>query len=52
MSRNNKLNLISLLLAITAVIMIAISLMAKIPAPGFTGIGFFLTVWAIQELKK
>ncbi len=52
MSRNNKLNFISLLLATIAIIMISISFMAKIPAPGLTGTGFFLIIWAIQELKK
>ncbi len=52
MSLNNKLNFISLLLATIAIIMISISFMAQIPAPGLTGIGFLLIVWVIQELKK
>jgi len=45
------LNLITILLTITAVLMIVLGLVMKIPAPAITGIGFILIVWAIQVLK-
>lgn len=51
MTRNKKLNLISILLTITAIAMIGIGVNAQIPAPAVTGIGFLLIVWAIQVLK-
>ncbi|WP_345003986.1 hypothetical protein [Snuella lapsa] len=51
MTRNKKLNLISVLLILVAIIMIAIGLVMKIPAPALTGIGFLLIVWAIRELR-
>ncbi|MBW4970849.1 hypothetical protein [Croceibacter atlanticus] len=51
MTRNKKLNLISVLLALTAIAMIVVGIVMKIPAPAITGIGFLLKVWAIQVLK-
>ena len=51
MSRNSKLDLITILLALTAVAMIAMGIIMKIPAPAVTGVGFLLIVWAIQVLK-
>ena len=51
MTRIKKLNLISILLAITAIAMLSIGLLLKIPAPALTGIGFLLIVWAIQVIK-
>lgn len=51
MSRNNKLNLISVLLTLTAISMIVVGLVMKIPAPAITGVGFLLIVWAFQVLK-
>ncbi|EAP86715.1 MULTISPECIES: hypothetical protein [Croceibacter] len=51
MTRNKKLNLISVLLALTAIAMIVVGIVMKIPAPAITGIGFLLIVWAIQVLK-
>jgi len=51
MTRDKKLNLITILLTITAVLMIVLGLVMKIPAPAITGIGFILIVWAIQVLK-
>lgn len=52
MTRIKKLNLISILLAITAIAMLSIGLILKIPAPALTGIGFLLIVWAIQVIKN
>lgn len=51
MTRNKKLDLISVLLMIIAVLMIFIGVKFKIPAPALTGIGFLLISWAIQVLK-
>ncbi|MDQ7917629.1 hypothetical protein RBU60_08585 [Mesonia sp. MT50] len=51
MTRTKKLNLISVLLAITAIVMIVLGVVAQIPAPAVTGIGFLLVVWAIQVIK-
>lgn len=51
MTRNKKLNLISILLGLTALAMIVIGILAKVPAPAVTGIGFLLIVWAFQVLK-
>ncbi|MDT0293342.1 hypothetical protein ACFQ3R_08230 [Mesonia ostreae] len=51
MTRTKKLNLISILLTIKALVMIVLGVAAQIPAPAVTGIGFLLIVWAIQVLK-
>jgi hypothetical protein len=51
MSRHKKLDLISVLLGITAVAMIIIGISVKVPAPAVTGVGFLLIVWALQVLK-
>lgn len=51
MTRNKKLNLISVLLALTAIIMIVLGIIIKVPAPAITGVGFLLIVWALQVLK-
>lgn len=51
MTRNKKLNLISVLLALTAIAMIVVGVVMKIPAPAITGVGFLLIVWAFQVLK-
>jgi 4-hydroxybenzoate polyprenyltransferase len=51
MDRAKKINLISVLLAVTALIMIVLGFMGSIPAPAITGLGFLLLVWALQVLK-
>lgn len=51
MDRAKKINLISVLLAVTALIMIALGFMVNRPAPAITGLGFLLLVWALQVLK-
>ncbi|WP_204336862.1 hypothetical protein [Cryomorpha ignava] len=51
MTRNKKMNLISILLALTALVMIVLGLVMKIPAPAITGVGFLLIVWGFQVLK-
>jgi hypothetical protein len=51
MTRNKKINLISILLALTAIAMIVVGVVMKIPAPAITGVGFLLIVWAFQEFK-
>jgi hypothetical protein len=51
MDRAKKINLISVLLAVTALIMIALGFMVGMPAPAITGLGFLLLVWALQVLK-
>lgn len=51
MTRNKQINIISILLALTAVAMIALGIIMKIPAPALTGVGFLLLVWALQVLK-
>jgi 4-hydroxybenzoate polyprenyltransferase len=51
MTREKKLDLICLLLALVAVIMIILGYLVKMPAPALTGIGFLLLVWALQVLK-
>ena len=51
MTRNKKINLISVLLALTAIAMIVVGIVMKIPAPAITGIGFMLIVWAFQVFK-
>jgi 4-hydroxybenzoate polyprenyltransferase len=51
MTRNKKLNLISVFIILIAIVMIGIGFIMKIPAPAITGVGFILIVWAIQELK-
>lgn len=52
MTRIQKLNLISFLLVLIAVVMIILGFQMKIAAPPLTGVGFILIAWAIQELKK
>jgi 4-hydroxybenzoate polyprenyltransferase len=51
MTRNKKIDLISVLLGLTAIAMIIIGFLIKVPAPAITGIGFLLIVWAFQVLK-
>ena len=51
MDRNKKINLISFLLALVAVVMIVLGFVVKMPAPALTGIGFLLIVWTFQVLK-
>mgnify|MGYP003126027221 CR=1 FL=1 len=51
MTLNKKINLISVLLGLTAVAMIIIGIVMKIPAPAVTGVGFLLIVWAFQIFK-
>lgn len=51
MTREKKLDLICLLLALVAVIMIVLGYLVNMPAPALTGIGFLLLVWALQVLK-
>ena len=51
MTREKKLGLISVLLAIVAIVMIVLGYLVKMPAPALTGIGFLLLVWALQVLK-
>lgn len=51
MTRNKKLNLISVLLTLTAIGMVVIGIVLKILAPALTGVGFLLIVWAFQVLK-
>ena len=51
MTRSKKLNIISILLGLTAVAMIIVGIVIKTPAPAITGVGFLLIVWALQVLK-
>lgn len=51
MTRSKKLNLIGVLLLLTAFAMIIIGFVMKVPAPAITGVGFLLIVWAFQVLK-
>lgn len=51
MTREKKLDLISILLALVALVMIVLGYLVKMPAPALTGIGFLLIVWAFQTLK-
>lgn len=51
MTRNKKLNIISVLLGFTGVAMIIMGIIMKVPAPAVTGVGFLLIVWAFQVLK-
>ncbi len=51
MKQAKKINLISVLLAVTALVMIALGILAGMPAPAITGLGFLLIVWALQVLK-
>lgn len=51
MPRNKKINIISILLALVAIVMIVLGIVIKVPAPILTGIGFLLIVWALQVLK-
>lgn len=51
MSRNNKLNLITALLAAIAIVMIVLGIIIKVAAPTLTGVGFLLIAWALQILK-
>ena len=51
MARKKKLNIISVLLALTAIAMLGIGVIMKIPAPALTGVGFLLIVWALQVIK-
>ncbi|MBQ0786702.1 MAG: hypothetical protein KBT69_04325 [Oceanihabitans sp.] len=51
MTRMKKLNIISVLLAVTGIAMLVIGVLMKIPAPALTGVGFLLIVWALQVIK-
>ena len=46
-----KIDLISVLLGLTAIAMIVVGIVMKIPAPAITGVGFLLIVWAFQVFK-
>ncbi|WP_456866150.1 hypothetical protein [Galbibacter sp. BG1] len=48
MTHNKKLNLISVLLCLTAIAMIAVGIVMKLPAPAITGVGFILIAWALK----
>lgn len=51
MNRNQRINLLSILLALSGVVMVILGIQAGIAPPTVTGIGFFIIVWGIQELK-
>ncbi|WP_432411299.1 hypothetical protein [Rasiella sp. SM2506] len=51
MTRNKKLDIISILLGITGIAMIVVGIVMKIPAPAMTGVGFLVIVWGFQVLK-
>jgi hypothetical protein len=51
MTRNKKIDLISVLLGLTAIAMIVVGIVMKLPAPAITGVGFLLIVWAFQVFK-
>lgn len=51
MDKAKKINLISVLLALTALAMIGLGIKLGMPAPALTGLGFLLIVWALQLLK-
>lgn len=51
MTREKKLDLISLLLTLVAIVMIVLGYLVHMPAPALTGFGFLLLVWALQVLK-
>lgn len=51
MDKAKKINLISILLVLIAIIMIALGIMVGMPAPAITGLGFLLIVWALQVLR-
>ena len=51
MARNKKLDFISILLTLIAIVMIVMGIVIKVPAPAITGVGFLLIVWAFQVLK-
>jgi hypothetical protein len=51
MTRSKKINIISILLSLIAIVMIVLGVAMGIPAPALTGIGFLLIVWAFQVLK-
>ncbi|WP_175402805.1 hypothetical protein [Mangrovivirga cuniculi] len=51
MTKKNKINLISILLLIIAVIMIYLGVKNDIAPPALTGVGFILIIWAIQEFE-
>ncbi|MGV8915184.1 MAG: hypothetical protein ACOH1X_07020 [Kaistella sp.] len=52
MTRKIQLYIVALLLAITAIAMVAIGIKMSNPAPALTGAGFILIVWAILVLIK
>lgn len=51
MTRNKKINIISILLGLIAIFMIVLGFVIKVPAPAITGVGFLLITWAFQVLK-
>lgn len=51
MTRNKKINIISVLLSLIAIIMLVLGFVMKVPAPAITGIGFLLIIWVFQILK-
>lgn len=52
MSRRTQLYIISVLLTITAAVMIFLGIKANILPPSLTGVGFLLIVWALLIFKK
>ncbi|MBZ4190767.1 hypothetical protein [Niabella beijingensis] len=52
MRRKRTIDIICILLAITAVVMIYLGISAGILPPTVTGIGFFLIIWAFQIFRK
>lgn len=52
METNKKINVITVLLIIVAIVMIFLGIQSKILPPALTGIGFILIAWALPELKK
>lgn len=51
MDKAKKINLISVLLVLISLIMIGLGILAGMPAPALTGVGFLLIVWALQTLR-
>lgn len=52
MTHNQKINLISILLALIAITMIIIGVISKILPPPLTGVGFIIIAWGFQLFKE